>query len=134
MRRGEVSVLWGCVCPSLGGCVSHPCCSCQGVSPRRGSLQTADSRMALLVNPCLFGVSYRLGVASAQPGSVDAFAGLGASLQRSQNSRVRAAQTAKSRSTNRSTIIIMISSSSSGSSGSSNSRPQRAQQFSAQVL
>lgn len=75
------------------------CCSCQGASPGRGSLQTSHSRVALSVNPWLFGVSYRLGGGrAAQPGSAGAGGRLGGSLQRTQNSRARAAQTAESRS------------------------------------
>lgn len=119
MGEGETSLLWGCICPSLRGCMSPPpeqrtCCSCQGVPARRGSLQTSHSRVALLINPCLFRVSYRLGRNRApQPGSVGAFARFGGSLQRSQNSRARAAQTAESRTM-------------SSSSSSSRSRPDPA--------
>lgn len=101
-RQRSISPLGMCLSLTEGLCEpprAEHLLQLPGSVTEAGSLQTCHSRVALLVNPCLFGVSCRLGGSrAAQPGCVGAFAQFGGSLQRSRISRARAAQTAESRS------------------------------------
>lgn len=100
---GEVFLLWGCVCPSLRGCVSSPKAEhlLQLPGSATGAGVPADiSQQGGIVSKSM---SVR-GILQArrQPSSaawvcVGALARFGGSLQSSQNSRARAAQTAESR-------------------------------------